>query len=170
MELEKWQGSTKVSVMADPSLYWKTLFREVLDESKSHIDPAERTKLVKGHLWGLLKGHPLSSILKTTELDWVAISMLEKPKEKKLYIASLMSRHLLAMLGTIPIGRRLTTLVLDGSGVETEYMRFLLPQIEGTLRGLSVKRCPNLECFTWSEWLLEVLEETRPIALQWLHV
>lgn len=94
----------------------------------------------------------------------------EEPLPKTVYYSRLMGRHLFMMLNNYPIGRRLTTLVIDGTSVETDSLKIVLMKMEGSLRGVSAKRCPNIECFMWSEWMLEALYEARPLGLEWLRV
>lgn len=174
-EAETWEekgknGSRKMSAVSNQSLVWTTKLQSIEDRNNYHITYEEKARIIKGRLWGFLKGdNILQWTFQTSELD-LGVFESVKVKEPKKSFPTLMSRHLSALLTTIPVGRRLTTLVLDGTGVETEHMRVTLCQIEGTLRGLSVKHCPNLECSTWSDWLLNALEEARPVALQWLYV
>lgn len=176
-EAERWEEppgkkpAVKRSAVADRFAFWTKKLRDFADKEVCWIDPSERKKIVNGHLWGLVKGHPLLPVfLGVTEFDWVVWLSMVKSRDQRMCFAGLMSRHLYAILTTIPVGRRLTTLVLDGTGVETDYMQYLLPQIEGTLRGLSVKGCPHIECYIWAQWLLEALQQTRPVALEWLSV
>lgn len=172
VELKAGKGLVRRSETEDVGLgvMWSVMITNLIDK-QTVLTPRERELTVKGYLWDLLKDDPiLPAFFHLTELESVMFKTMLKLRNPKTSFPRLMSRHLYALLQSLPAGRRLTTLVLDGTGVETEYMKFVLPQIEGTLRGLSVKRCPNLECYTWSEWLLEALEETRPIALQRLYV
>lgn len=176
-EAEKWDEppETKIAVkrsaVADPAILWTMKLRDLVSKENYWIDPAERVKIVKGYIWDLVKGDPVLPLaFKTSKVDWMVWNTMQKQRHPKACFAGLMSRHLYAILTTTPVGCRLTTLVLDGTGVETDYMQHLLPQLEGTLRGLSVKGCPNIECYVWEQWLLEALQESRPVALQWLYV
>lgn len=177
LEAEKWEESSeakaalKRSAVADRSALWRKKLRDLVAGEDRRIDPVERMKIVKGYMWNLVKGHPvLPWTFQTSEKDWVVWLMMMRDRDPRMCFADLMSRHLYAILTTIPVGYMLTTLVLDGTGVETDYIQHLLPQLEGTLRGLSVKGCPNIECYIWGQWLLEALQENRPIALEWLYV
>lgn len=176
-EAEKWDEpqETKIAVkrsaVADPTLLWTMKLRDLVSKENRRIDPVERVKIVKGYMWDFVKGDPvLPLVFKTSKVDWMVWLTMRESRDPRTCFAGLMSRHLYAILTTIPVGRRLTTLVLDGTGVETDYVQHLLPQLEGTLRGLSVKGCPNIECYIWAQWLLEALEQTRPVALEWLYV
>lgn len=86
------------------------------------------------------------------------------------YYRRLRGRHLCRMIETFPVGRRLTTLIIDGAGVDTDSLKFALSNVEGTLRGVSAKWCKHIECYMWSEWILEAMYKTTPFALQWLNV
>ncbi|KAG0128038.1 hypothetical protein HOY82DRAFT_671769 [Tuber indicum] len=82
----------------------------------------------------------------------------------------LRGRHLCRMIQTFPVGRRLTTLIIDGTGVNTDTLKLALSEVEGTLRGISAKWCRHIECYMWSEWILEAMHRSTPFALQWLNV
>ncbi|KAG0636347.1 hypothetical protein HOY80DRAFT_1024480 [Tuber brumale] len=82
----------------------------------------------------------------------------------------LRGRHLCRMIQTFPIGRRLTTLIIDGTGVNTDTLKFVLSKVEGTLQGVSAKWCRHIECYMWSEWILEAMYKSTPFALQWLNI
>jgi hypothetical protein len=93
-----------------------------------------------------------------------------KENPPRTYYPKLMSRHLWNLLNRLPAGTYLTTLVVDGTGVETEYFKMVLEKMEASLRGVSAKNCRNLECYLWAEWISEAMYENRPIALQTLRV
>jgi len=86
------------------------------------------------------------------------------------YYRRLRGGHLCRMLETFPVGRRLTTLIIDGTAVDTDSLKFVLSNMEGSLRGVSAKWCKHIECYMWSEWILEAMYKTTPFALQWLNV
>lgn len=176
-EAEKWQepsgakSAVKRSAVADRTALWANKLRDLIAKEDRRVHPAERVKIVKGYMWHLFKGHPvLPRTFQTSEKDWVVWLTMLKNRDPRTCFAHLMSRHLHVILTTMPVGYRLTTLVLDGTGVETDYIQHVLPKLEGTLRGLSVKGCPNIECYIWGQWLLEALQEKRPLALEWLYV
>ncbi|KAL7276746.1 hypothetical protein RUND412_000243 [Rhizina undulata] len=87
------------------------------------------------------------------------------------YYEKLMGRHLYWNVKNMVarLGTNLTTLVIDGTMIETYMMQEVLRSIEGTLRGLSVHSCPYLDCNMWGEWIMEALAGKRKFALQWLR-
>lgn len=84
------------------------------------------------------------------------------------FFPRMMGNHLLRTLRSLPL-RNLTSLIIDGTGVDTMHMNLILNQYP-KLRGISVRGCPNIECSLWADWLLEQMYRQRPISLQWLRV
>ena len=84
------------------------------------------------------------------------------------FFPHMMGKHLLRTLRSLPL-RNLTSLIIDGTGVDTMHMNLILNQYP-KLRGISVRGCPNFECSLWADWLLEQMYWQRPISLQWLRV
>ncbi|RPB02417.1 hypothetical protein L873DRAFT_1787777 [Choiromyces venosus 120613-1] len=78
--------------------------------------------------------------------------------------------HLYKMITNLPIGRGLTTLIIDGTSADTRSLSLILPRMEGTLRGVSAKWCKHIECYFWSEWIMEAMYKNRPFALKWLSI
>ncbi|TGZ84968.1 hypothetical protein EX30DRAFT_368089 [Ascodesmis nigricans] len=99
-------------------------------------------------------------------LDWEV--PVEKPPKSD-YFPKLMGYHLMRTLRSLPRFRNLTSLIIDGTGVDTEHMNMILDQYP-RLRGISVRGCPNIDCSLWPDWILEQLHRHRPISLQWLRI
>lgn len=104
------------------------------------------------------------------KLDNETPEPMNKENHPRTYYPKLMSRHLWRLLNRLPAGTCLTTLVVDGTGVETVHFKMVLEKMEASLRGVSAKNCRNLECYLWAEWISEAMHESRPIALQTLRV
>lgn len=173
-EGERWtvlKGRKDALKVFDEGFPWEVAVDDFAELRRVRITRNERKLLLAVFLHPFIKDSPrLNRLFIGTDIGTAQVQMLKRKRINPKYIPSFMSRHLYWTLQSIPVGRGLTTLVLDGTGVETEYTKSLLPQLECTLRGLSVKNCKNLECYMWSEWLLEATDKSRPLALQWLHV
>ncbi|CUS12529.1 unnamed protein product [Tuber aestivum] len=115
-------------------------------------------------------GRYLSDTLDGTSLMPQQIYIEKYESAKYHFYRRLRGRHLCRMIETFPVGRRLTTLIIDGSGVDTDSLKLILSKVEGTLRGVSAKWCRHIECYMWSEWILEAMYRSSPFALQWLNI
>lgn len=94
----------------------------------------------------------------------------EEEKMRRDCFPRFMGRHLWATIMSLPIGRNLTSLIIDGTGVSTAYMEEILERFSGRLKGISVRNCPNIEISLWGNWILRQMYLHRPVALQWLRV
>ncbi|KAF8251417.1 hypothetical protein K440DRAFT_670083 [Wilcoxina mikolae CBS 423.85] len=86
------------------------------------------------------------------------------------YYPRLMGRHLSQIINNLPIGRNVTSIVLDGTGVDTEWIQLVMTRFASTLRGLSVRDCENIDGYIFPDWLLDCLYRHHPISLRWLRV
>jgi hypothetical protein len=98
------------------------------------------------------------------------LSRLPKIVVKKQHFPELMGRHLAQIVRNVPIGRNLASIVLDGTGVDTAWLQLVLVKFSSTLRGLSVRDCPNVDWVIFPDWLMASLFYHEPIALKWLRV
>jgi hypothetical protein len=120
---------------------------------------------------GLIWDYDLSSTwlvkLVAVEAD---LSRLPKIVVKKQHFPELMGRHLAQIVRNVPIGRNLASIILDGTGVDTAWLQLVLVKFSSTLRGLSVRDCPNVDWVIFPDWLMASLFYHEPIALKWLRV
>jgi hypothetical protein len=86
------------------------------------------------------------------------------------YHPRLMGRHLSQIINNLPIGRNVTSIVLDGTGVDTLWIQLVMTRFASTLRGLSVRNCENIDAYIFPDWLLDCLYRHYPISLRWLRV
>ncbi|KAI5796618.1 hypothetical protein EDC01DRAFT_629414 [Geopyxis carbonaria] len=91
------------------------------------------------------------------------------PKKKEAYY-SITNQQLIRTLYSLPVGRNIASLVIDGTGVETVSMERLLNRLSGRLRVISAKNCPNIDCSLWGDWLCTCIYYTKPIALKTLQI
>ena len=102
------------------------------------------------------------------EMRWLE-SKVRDGEEERVW-PRLMGRGVWELLRGVEVGRYITTLVLDGSSVDTPWMELLLGALNGRLQGVSVRGCPNIDCSLWGDWMLGCLEKCIPISLRWLRV
>lgn len=102
------------------------------------------------------------------EMRWLEAKVRDVEEER--VWPRLTGRGLWELLKGVEVGRYVTTLVLDGSGVDTLWMELLLGALNGRLQGVSVRGCPNIDCSLWGDWILGCLEKCIPISLRWLRV
>ena len=86
------------------------------------------------------------------------------------YYPRLMGRHLSQIMRNLPVGRNLTSMILDGTGVDTEWIQYIMCRYASTLRGLSVRECPNIDVYVFADWILDSLYRHKPFSLKWLRV
>jgi hypothetical protein len=86
------------------------------------------------------------------------------------YYPELMGKHLAQIMKNLPIGKNLASIVLDGTGVDTEWMQHLLCAYSSTLRGVSTRFCPNIDAWVFADWLLDSIRRHHVVSLQWLRV
>ena len=86
------------------------------------------------------------------------------------YLPTFMGRHLAQVLNNLPIGKNVTSIVLDGTGVDTEWIQLIMGRFASTLRGLSTRDCKNIDGYVFSDWILECKYRHQPLALRWLRV
>lgn len=94
----------------------------------------------------------------------------DPPKIPSLYYPGMMARHFFQVVGSLPIGRNIGTIVLDGTGIDTPAVQLVMARFACTLRGLSVKNCRNVDIWIFADWLLDSLYRHIPLALRWLRV
>jgi hypothetical protein len=87
-----------------------------------------------------------------------------------LYYPRLMGRHVYQMLNSLSLGRNVTTLILDGSGIDSKWIQFLLIRFQASLRWLSVRHCAKLELGVIVDWLLGGMYKHFPFQLRLLRV
>ena len=101
------------------------------------------------------------------EEKWPAVKRF---RIQDFYCPQLMGRHLAQIINSVPVGRVVSSVVLDGTGVDTRWIQLILIRFRSTLRGLSVRDCKNINVHVFADWLGESLLHHHPIALKWLRV
>lgn len=86
------------------------------------------------------------------------------------YCPKLMGRHFAQIINNMPIGRNVTSIVLDGTGVDTRWIQMIMMRFRSTLLGLSVRDCRNINTYVFADWLADSLFRHYPTPLKWLRV
>jgi hypothetical protein len=91
-------------------------------------------------------------------------------RESEYWYPHLMGRHLQQIVNSLPLGRWLQTLVIDGTGVSMHWVQGVLTKYGNTLKGLSMRGCRNMEPIVVVDWIFGMLRKGNPISLKWLRV
>jgi hypothetical protein len=181
---EGWMDALESDVIDLTKGYWQQMARtEAYRMTREHIQSERRKRELERDtierilrsLWQSSNGHVRNYDLNDTWTNRLLavekdLSGFPEMVAKNVYFPGLMGRHLAQILLNVPIGRNLTSIILDGTGVDTEWLQLVLVRFSSTLRGLSVRHCPNIDWAIFPDWLMDSIFYHEPIALKWLRV